>query len=233
MDRIADQFLNGDALAASSTLLWLGLGQTARLVAATLLVALLGGFVIAWGRTRRSRWGRAVAIAYIDLARTTPPLVSLVVVAYGFPIVGLPSLGTFESAVLALGLLHSAHVGEIYRGGMLAVSHGQREAARALALSDFQAVRSILVPQAARAIIPPLTNQVTQIVRDSPLALMIGYAELLSRAREAQALTANSTALAATAAVYVTLLLALQGAAALMARAWRRRTGTAARVGVP
>jgi polar amino acid transport system permease protein len=232
VDRITDQFLNGDALAASSTLLWLGLGQTTRLVTATMLVALLGGFVIAWSRTRRSRWVRAAAIAYIDLARTTPPLVSLVVVAYGLSIGGLPTLGTFGSAVLALGLLHSAHVGEIYRGGMLTVSHGQREAARALALSNFRAVRSVLMPQALRAIIPPLTSQATQIVRDSPLALMIGYAELLARAREAQALTGNSTAIAATAVVFIALLLALQLTAALLAREWRRRTGTPARVGV-
>jgi polar amino acid transport system permease protein len=232
VDRIADQFLNGDALAASTTLLWLGLGQTTRLVAATMLVALLGGFVVAWSRTHRTAFLRAIAIVYIDLARTTPPLVSLVVVAYGLSIFGLPSLGTFGSAVLALGLLHSAHVGEIYRGGMLAVNHGQREAARALALSNFQAARSVLAPQAARAVIPPLTSQVTQIVRDSPLALMIGYAELLTRAREAQALTANSTAIAATAVVFIALLLGLQMAAALMARRWRRRTGTPARVGV-
>jgi ABC-type amino acid transport system permease subunit len=68
-------------------------------------------------------------------------------------------------------------------------------------------------------------------VRDSPLALMIGYPELLSRAREAQALTANSTAIAAAGVVYLGLLLALQASAAAMARAWRRRTGTAPRIG--
>ena len=230
MDRIADQFLNADALAASATLLWLGLGQTARLVVATLLVALVLGAVVAWARTRASAWSRALAIAYVDLARTTPPLVSLVVAGYGLPILGLPSLATFEAAVVALGLLHGAHVGEIYRGGALAVSHGQREASRALALSRVQAVRLVLLPQAIRAILPPLTSQATQIVRDSPLALMIGYTELLSRAREAQALTANSTAIAAAGVVYLALLLALQAAAAAMARAWRRRTGTAARV---
>lgn len=229
MDRIAEQFLNVDALVASSTLLSFGLGETARLVAATLLVSLLGGGVVAWGRTRRSHAGRFAAIAYIDLARTTPPLVSLAVVAYGLPILGLPSLGTFGSAVLALGLLHSAHVAEIYRGGMLAVSHGHREAARALALSDLDAARLVLLPLAARAVIPPLTSQATQIVRDSPLALMIGYAELLSRAREAQALTANSTAIAAAAGIFIVLLLALQLAAAALARAWRRRVGMPAR----
>jgi len=231
VDRIADQFLNGQALAASSTLLWLGLGHTARLVAATMLVALLGGAVVAWGRTRRPRSVRAVAIAYIDLARTTPPLVSLVAVAYGLPILGVPAFGTFGSAVLALALVHSAHIGEIYRGGMLSVSHGQRQAARALGLSDSDAARFVLVPQAARAVIPPLTSQLTQIVRDSPLALMIGYAELVSRAREAQALTANSTAIAAAAVIFLVVLLALQFAAAWLAREWRRRTGTPARAG--
>ena len=228
MDRIADQFLNRDALVASATLLGLGLGQTVRLVAAVLLVAIVLGLGVAWARTRPSAWARALAVAYVDLARTTPPLVSLVVVCYGLPLLRLPALGTFEAAVVALGLLHAAHVGEIYRGGALAVGRGQREAARALALSDLQAARWVLLPQAIRAIIPPLTSQATQVVRDSPLALMIGYPELLGRAREAQALTANSTAIAAAGVVYLGLLLALQASAAALARAWRHRTGTAA-----
>jgi polar amino acid transport system permease protein len=231
VDRIADQFLNRDALVASATLLGLGLGQTGRLVAAVLLVAIVLGLGVAWARTRASAWARALAVAYVDLARTTPPLVSLVVVCYGLPLLGLPALDTFAAAVVALGLLHAAHVGEIYRGGALAVGRGQREAARALALSDLQALRWVLLPQAIRAIIPPLTSQATQVVRDSPLALMIGYPELLSRAREAQALTANSTAIAAAGVVYLGLLLALQASAAAMARAWRRRTGTAPRIG--
>ena len=173
MDRIADQFLNRDALVASATLLGLGLGQTVRLVAAVLLVAIVLGLGVAWARTRASAWARALAVAYVDLARTTPPLVSLVVVCYGLPLLGLPALDTFAAAVVALGLLHAAHVGEIYRGGALAVGRGQREAARALALSDLQALRWVLLPQAIRAIIPPLTSQATQVVRDSPLALMM------------------------------------------------------------
>ncbi len=233
MDRIADQFLNRDALEASATLLWLGLVQTAHLVAAVLLVAVALGVVVAWARTRRRAWVRALGVAYVDLARTTPPLVSLVVVCYGLPIFGLPSPGTFEAAVIALGLLHAAHVGEIYRGGALAIGYGQREASRALALSDRQAVRWVLLPQALRAIIPPLTSQATQVVRDSPLAMVIGYTELLSRAREAQALTANSTAITAAGCVYLGLLLVLQAAAATMARGWRRRTGIEARIDIP
>jgi len=231
VDRIADQFLNRDALAASTVLLGLGLAHTVRLVAAVLLVAITLGVVVAWARTRANAGVRAIALAYIDVARSTPPLVSLVVVNYGLPLLGLPAPGTFAAAVIALGLLHTAHVGEIYRGGLLAVGYGQREAARALGLSDLQAARWVLLPQAIRTIIPPLTSQATQVVRDSPLALMIGYPELLSRAREAQALTANSTALAAAGVLYLGLLLALQATAATMARAWRRRTGTTARSG--
>jgi polar amino acid transport system permease protein len=91
----------------------------------------------------------------------------------------------------------------------------------------------VLLPQALRAIIPPLTSQATQVVRDSPLAMVIGYTELLSRAREAQALTANSTAITAAGCVYLGLLLALQAAAATMARVWRRRTGIEPRIDVP
>ena len=222
MDRIADQFLNGRALAASTTLLWLGLVETARLVAAVLVVAAVAGLVVAWVRTRPQTTVSALGIAYVDLARSTPPLVSLVVVSYGLPILGLPSLGTFDAAVIALGLLHAAHVGEIYRGGVLAIGYGQREASRALGLSDVQAVRWVLLPQAIRVIAPPLTSQATQIVRDSPLALMIGFSELLSRAREAQAVTANSTPIVAAGGVYLALLLVLHAGAAAMPRLWRR-----------
>jgi His/Glu/Gln/Arg/opine family amino acid ABC transporter permease subunit len=218
VDRIADEFLSWNALAASATLLWLGLLQTAHLVAAVLVFAVALGIVVAWARTRRRRWISALGIAYVDLARSTPPLVSLVVVCYGLPILGLPSPGTFEGAVIALGLLHAAHVGEIYRGGALAITFGQREASRALGLSDMHAVRWVLLPQAIRAIMPALTSQVTQVVRDSPLALMVGYSELLSRAREAQALTANSTAITAAGGVYLGLLVALQASAVAMGR---------------
>lgn len=220
-------------MAASTTLLWLGLVETVRLVAMVLLLAVVLGVVVVWARTHRRGWLRVLAVVYVDLARTTPPLASLAVVAYGLPIVGLASPDTFQSATIALGLLHAAHVGEIYRGGVLAVDHGQREASRALALSRTQAVRWVLLPQTIHAILPPLTSQATQIVRDSPLALMIGYTELLSRAREAQALTANSTAITAAGGVFLGLLLLLQAVAAFMTRRWRRKTGITARVDIP
>lgn len=229
MDRIADQFLNGGVLVASTTLLWLGLVETARLVAAVLVVAVVAGLLVVWVRTRPQATASALGIAYVDLARSTPPLVSLVIVSYGLPILGLPSPGTFEAAVIALGLLHAAHVGEIYRGGLLAIDYGQREASHALGLSDVQALRHVLLPQAVRAIAPPLTSQATQIVRDSPLALMIGYSELLSRAREAQAVTANSTPIVAAGGVYLALLLGLQAGAAAMSRRWRRSAHDARR----
>lgn len=230
MDRIADQFLSWDALTASATLLRLGLVETARLVVTVLVVAVALGLAVVWTRLHRRAWVSAVGTRFVDLARSTPPLVSLAVVYYGLPILGLPSPDAFEAAVIGLGVLHAAHVGEIYRGGALAVGYGQREASRALGLSEAQAVRFILVPQAMRAIMPPLTSQATQIVRDSPLALIIGYTELLSRAREAQALTANSTAITAAGAVYLGLLLALQVAAAAMARVWRQRAAIERRI---
>ena len=115
----------------------------------------------------------------------------------------------------------------------MAVASGQREASWALGLSGMQAARWVLAPQAIRAILPPLTSQATQIVRDSPLALMIGFPELLSRAREAQALTANATAITAVGGIYLGLLLLLQAATATMGRAWRRRISVEARVDIP
>ena len=210
MRALADNFLNVDATRASLTLLQLGLVETARLVGAAFAASLALGALAFWLRTGASRPLRLASIAYVDAVRATPPIVLLVVVYYALPAVGLPSLDVFQAGWTALGLLHGAHVSEIYRAGCLAIDPGQRLAARAVGLTDWQAARFVLVPQVTRVVLPPLTSQLTQIVRDSPLTFVVGYPELLTRAREAQNLTANSTPIVAAGAVFLVLLLTLQ-----------------------
>jgi polar amino acid transport system permease protein len=212
MRAIEDNFFDLDALDESLTLLWLGMQLTLKLVVLAFIVALVLGGAVAWLRAHRHWAARRIAATYVDLLRATPPLVTLVVIHFVVPaIVPELSFTTFQSAVIAFGLVHSAYISEIYRGGILAIDPGQGEAATSLGLSPFQSARLVLVPQITRVVIPPLTSQATQMVRDSSLAFIIGYAELLSRAREAEALTANATPLFGAAVVYMVLLLGLQG----------------------
>jgi polar amino acid transport system permease protein len=213
MATLADSFLNAEAARASMTLLGLGLVQTVRLAAMAFAVALALGAITLWARTRASRTLRLASIAYVDSMRAIPPIVLLVVMYYALPAVGLPSFDVFQAGWMTLALIQGAHVGEVYRAGWLAIDPGQRLAARALNLTESQAARFVLIPQVARVILPPLTNQLTQVVRDSPLTFVIGYPELLTRAREAQGLTANSTPLVAAGVLFLALLLALQGLA--------------------
>jgi polar amino acid transport system permease protein len=208
---VAETFFDADAVGASATLLRLGLVHTLRLVGMAFLVALGLGAVALWARTRTASWLRRAGIAYVDLVRATPPIVLLVVVYYALPAVGLPSLDAFQTGWLSLGLVQGAYVSEVYRAGWLAVEPGQRLAARALGLTEAQAARFVLIPQVARVVLPPLTGQLAQLVRDSPLTLVIGYPELLTRAREAQALLADSTPLVAAGLLFLALLLVLQG----------------------
>jgi len=215
---MTEHFLSPAALETSWALLRLGSLETLRLVATTFILAFLVGFAVAWARSHRWRPLRRAAAAYVDLARITPPLVSLVLVYYALPAAGLPSLDMFKAAVFTFTLIHAAGVAEIFRGGLRAVGRNQRDAAQALGLSPGQALRLVIAPQAIPVILPPLTSQFTQIVRDSPLAFIIGYGDLLVRAREAQALTVSATPLVAAGALYLLFLITLQCVSAWLER---------------
>lgn len=210
MDAIIENFFNVKALAASTTLLWLGLLNLVRLVIASFAVALTVGVLLAAMRSSRRRTLRSIQIWIVDLARALPPLVSLVIVFYLMPPINGVGLGTFEAAVLTFGIVQGAYISEIYRGGLLAVPHGQHDAAAALGMGPIVAGRFVVGPQVLRVIIPPLTSQLTQLVRDSSLSFFIGYEEVISRAKQAVTITANSTPYTAAAVIYAVLLISMQ-----------------------
>lgn len=224
MQGLIDNFLNVEVFFDSLTLLWLGFLFTLKLVAGAFILALILGLPVVYFRTRRSRIVRNATIFYLDVSRAIPPLVSLVLAYYALPaMIGL-SMTTLQAAIITFGLIQAAYVGEIYRGGIIAIDRGQIDAATAFGLSDFQAARLVLIPQIARVVIPPLTSQATQVVRDSSLAFFIGYAELLTRAREAQNLFSNSTPILAAAGMYCILMLLMQALSYRLERSSFSRT---------
>jgi polar amino acid transport system permease protein len=128
----------------------------------------------------------------------------------------------FPAAVLCFTLYRSAYTSEIFRSGIEAVPAGQRDAARSLGMSYLKTMRYVILPQAFRIAIPPLTSEVIGLVKLTSLAFVIALPELLRQARTAQTLTANPTPLMAAAVIYLLLLQVLTRTAALVELRLRR-----------
>ena len=120
------------------------------------------------------RW---VAVAYIEVVRGTPLLIQLYLIYYGLPNVGI-RLNAFAAAVLGLGLNYAAYEAENYRAGIQAVARGQMEAALSLGMPRWLALRAVVLPQAVRVVIPPVTNDFIALFKDSSLVSVITMVEL-------------------------------------------------------
>jgi polar amino acid transport system substrate-binding protein len=125
-------------------------------------------------------WGlRAAARTYIEVFRGTPVLLQLFVLYYGLS--SVVSLGPMHAAILGLGLNYAAYEAEVYRGALLAIPRGQAEAARALGMSPVQTLRHVMIPQALRLALPPMTNDFVSLLKDSSLVSVITVIELTKR----------------------------------------------------
>jgi polar amino acid transport system permease protein len=138
--------------------------------------------------------------------RAIPILVLLIVIYYALPFVGL-RLTAFTSAVMALSLVSAAYSAEILRAGIEGVPRGQSEAARALGLTKLRQMTDVILPQAVKLVIPPLTSNAINVMKDTSLASVVAMPDLLKQATQAQALAANPTPLISAALIYIVLLL--------------------------
>ncbi|MBL7497309.1 amino acid ABC transporter permease [Frankia sp. CNm7] len=158
-----------------------GMWVTVELTALSFLLALAVGTVVAGMRVSPSAPVRAAGTLYVETVRNTPPLVLLFLFVYGLPKAGV-IYSLFTSAVIVLGCYTGAFVGEALRSGIASVPVGQAEAARALGLSFTQTLRSVVLPQAFRTVIPPIGGLLSALVRNSALAAVIGVADLTYQA---------------------------------------------------
>lgn len=159
------------------------------------LIALLIGIGVGTLRTLPGKWAARLANAYIELFRNIPLLVQmflwyfvmpeLVPEAFGNWIKALPN-ASFITAVISLGLFTSARVAIQVSSGIGSLTGGQRQAGMALGFSMPQVYRHVLLPQAMRIVLPPLTNEFLNIIKNSAVALTIGLMELTARARSMQ-----------------------------------------------
>ncbi|WP_307796479.1 amino acid ABC transporter permease [Actinomadura barringtoniae] len=154
-----------------------GLRNTVIYTVTGFALGLAAGLVLALMRLSSVLPYRWFAMAYIEIFRGLPALLIFIFVGVGvplaFPGTNLPG-GVYGQAGLALGLVAAAYMAETIRAGIEAVPRGQMEAARTLGMSQGKAMRSIILPQALRIVIPPLTNELVLLFKDSSLALFIG-----------------------------------------------------------
>jgi polar amino acid transport system permease protein len=167
-----------------SPLLLQGLLLTLKVAALSLCLALPLGVAVGLCRIARDPVARWLGTAYVEVVRGTPLLVQ--VMLWYFVIGKVFDLRSFGAAVAALSCFTASYIAEIVRAGIQSIDPGQMEAARSLGLSHFQALRTIILPQAIRRVLPPLASEFVALVKDSSLASVVGYEELTKRAQDVQ-----------------------------------------------
>ena len=192
-----------------------GLWVTIQLSAISLAGSLFVGTIIAIFRISPVPPLRWFGAGYVEFVRNTPLVVQLFFLFFGAPLLGFRLSGdpfeyNFRAAFLGLALHHAAYVAEIFRGGLLGVDKGQIEAARSSGLSYLDMLRYVQLPQAIRAVIPPLGNILIALVKNTSLATTIGVAELLNAADIVESRTFRTAeAYAAVALLYLLLTIPL------------------------
>lgn len=190
-------------------------------------LALVWGLALALMRLSSIRPYRWFAIAWIDLFRGIPALTTIILIGYAIPIAlqyRVP--GRYGPGAVALAIVYSAYMAETIRAGIEAVPRGQMEAARSLGMSYPKAMSFIVVPQAFRIIIPPLTNELISLIKDTSLLFVLGTTaetiEVTQFARDTVGRTFNATPLTAAALVYLAVTVPLTRLVGVMERRARR-----------
>lgn len=205
MNAFVQNFFDIEGLLRIYPLLLQGLRLTALLSLVALPLAVLSGLTVAVLYSFGGKAGRRALIVVIDVLRSFPVLVLLVVIYYGLPFAGL-TLGAFAAAVLALVLNNTGYFGETFRAGFEAVPKGQYEAAAALGLHRVKATILVILPQVVQKVIAPLASNSLELVKTTSIAALVALPELLRSARVAQEQTYNPTPLVAAAVIFFVLL---------------------------
>jgi polar amino acid transport system permease protein len=173
-----------DAVWNSLDFLMAGLQMTLFLSAVTLVLAMIGGLLIAGLDMSRWRLLRWIGVSFGEVIRNTPILVQLLWVYYVLPIVFGVGIGAVAALIIGLSVYQAAFISEVYRAGIQAVPRGHREAAQVLGLSSVQSFRRIVLPQAIRMTLPPLASNFVQLIKFSSLGAVISVSEITRRGME-------------------------------------------------
>ena len=221
--RFLDTFFKPELMVATWPAILRGVAVTVEVAAAVIATGLAAGLLLALLRSFRIRPVNFVIVVFVDVFRALPPLVVILIVFFGLPNVGV-FLPSFAVLWLVLSAVLAAFAEEIFWAGLLSIPKGQWEAARSTGLSLPQTLVYVVLPQAVRLTVPPLTNRTIAITKNTALGTVIGVGEILNQATVAQSFAGNATPLMMGAVAYVVLFVpvVLLGRWLETRFAWRR-----------
>lgn len=206
--RFLDTFFNWMVIERYLPAIMKGVVVTIEIAAAVVVAGILLGLALAIVRAFRVLAVNALIVVFVDVFRALPPLVLILLVYFALPNIGI-SLPSFAVLWLVLALVLAAFAEEIFWAGILSIPKGQWEAARSTGLSFLGTLAYIVLPQAIRLTVPPLTNRTIAITKNTALGTVIGVGEILNQATTAQSFSGNATPLMMGAIAYVILFLSL------------------------
>ncbi|MFU1479085.1 amino acid ABC transporter permease [Roseovarius sp. C7] len=206
LDRFLQTFVNWEVLVKYTPSILAGVGVTVWLSVLIIVIGMSLGTLLACLRAYRIKPLSFVIVIFADVFRALPPLVVILLVFFGLPNAGI-YLSAFMVLFVVLTLILAAFAEEILWAGITSVDKGQWEASRSTGLGFTQTLGYIILPQAMRLAIPPLTNRAIAITKMTALGTVIGVPDILNQATTAQSFSGNASPLLLAALAYVLLFL--------------------------
>jgi polar amino acid transport system permease protein len=204
--RFLDAFFKPDLIERYFPAIMKGVVVTIEIAAAVVVTGLALGLLLAVLRAFRVLPLSALIVVFADVLRALPPLVLVLLIYFGLPNVGI-NLPSFMVLWLVLALVLAAFAEEVFWAGILSVPKGQWEAARSTGLGFLATLTYVVLPQALRLSVPPITNRTVAITKNTALGTTIGVGEILNQATTAQSFSGNATPLMMGAIAYVILFI--------------------------
>ena len=234
-DRVRESFFSGERFADSFPRLLEAFVLDIKIFAWSTPAIVILALLVAIARNSRSAAlfpVRVLTIAYTDIMRGVPVILSIYLIGFGVPGLGLerPWNSPLLWGSVALVLTYASYVAEVFRAGIESIHESQRAAARSLGLSNWQTMRFVVLPQAIRRVVPPLMNDMVSLQKDVALVSLIGPIEILRQAGVDKSKFANFTPYVVAAVVFLMMTIPLTRTTDyLLERERRRTTGTRVR----
>jgi len=187
-------FFNPDVIGKYYPFILSGMWVTVQVGAAVVATGLALGFLLAYARACGLRPANFLIVAFADVLRSLPPLVGIILLFFAFPYIGI-SMSAFTATWLALSLVLAAFAEEIFWAGLQATPKGLMEAGRSTGMGWGQTMWYVVWPHALKLTIPPLTNRVIAIVKNTALGAVVGLAEVVNNAQSATSSAGSATPL--------------------------------------
>jgi polar amino acid transport system permease protein len=162
-----------------------GFGQSINIFVMTLLLSLPLGMVVCLGSMSKFAPLKALTRSFVWVIRGTPLMLQLILIFYGPGLMfQLPSLPRFTAVIIAFSINYACYFSEIYRGGIESIPHGQYEAGKVLGMTRFEVFRKVVLLQVVKRVIPPMSNEIITLLKDTALASVVVHLDLFTIAKE-------------------------------------------------